>query len=103
MNKALLYLVFLPAGWLQCGVAEGQWSRDAEKCSQALGPDETIAACTRAIASGQLSLRNLAITLSNRGIAWGNKGDYDRAIADFNGAILLNPRYAEAFTHQSPI
>jgi len=100
MNKALLYLILLLAGWLRCGVAEGQWSRDAEKCAKASGSDETIAACTRAITSRQLSSTNLAITLSNRGIAWANKGDYDRAIADFKEAIWLSPQYAPAYNNR---
>jgi len=30
----------------------------------------------------------------DRGIAWANKGEYARAIADLTKAIELNPRYA---------
>ena len=87
MNRALLYFLLLLASWLLCGVALGQWSPDGEKCAEASGSDDTIAACTRAISSGHLSSMSLAVTVYNRGTAWGNKGDYDRAIADFNEAI----------------
>jgi tetratricopeptide (TPR) repeat protein len=33
----------------------------------------------------------------DRGIAYGNKKDYDRAITDFNKAIELDPKYAAAY------
>jgi len=34
---------------------------------------------------------------NNRGLAWSNKGDTDRAIADFNRAIELDPKYVYAY------
>jgi len=33
-----------------------------------------------------------------RGATHAAKGDLDRAIADFSGAIMINPNYAEAYT-----
>jgi hypothetical protein len=30
--------------------------------------------------------------LFHRGLAWTDKGDYDRAIADYSAAIRLNPK-----------
>jgi lipoprotein NlpI len=101
MQKASLYFVLLFAGWLLCNVALAQWSPDAEKCAKASGDDETIAACTRAIMSGQLSSADLAITFSNRGNHWDEKGKYDRAIADFNTALRLNPQLAEAYNNRA--
>ena len=39
----------------------------------------------------------LALEHFERGIAWHHKGDYDRAIQDFNKAIKLRPDCAEAY------
>jgi len=58
--------------------------------------DQTIAGCTRVIQSGRENQRDLASAYFNRGVAYGHKGDFDRAIRDFDQAIKINPSY-EAF------
>jgi tetratricopeptide (TPR) repeat protein len=40
---------------------------------------------------------NYAVAYNNRGIAWYNKSNYDRAISDYSKAIELTPRYASAY------
>lgn len=37
---------------------------------------------------------------NNRGIAFGEKGQYDQAISDFNQAIEINPRYNRAYNNR---
>ena len=59
-------------------------------CVKARG-DIAIRACTRAIKSGRWKGRNLAWAYSNRGLAYQRKGEHDRAIADYDKAIKLQP------------
>jgi tetratricopeptide (TPR) repeat protein len=35
-----------------------------------------------------------------RGVAWGGKSDYDRAIADYTEAIRLDPKNANAYNNR---
>ncbi len=73
-----------------------QMNEDAQGCSEETNPDLLTYYCTRAIDSGQLPTSNLVASFINRGGAYGNKGDYDRAIQDFDAALRLNPKSADA-------
>jgi len=72
---------------------------DMNKCHDLSG-DPAIDACTRAIDSGQLTQSNLAIMYYNRGYEWNNKDEEDRAIADFDQAIRINPNYTSAYNNR---
>jgi tetratricopeptide (TPR) repeat protein len=37
---------------------------------------------------------------NNRGVAYGEKGQYDRAISDFNRAVEINPMYQKAYNNR---
>jgi hypothetical protein len=41
-----------------------------------------------------------ALAYNNRGIVKRNKGDIDGAIADFDRAITINPKYANAYRNR---
>ena len=69
---------------------------DVDTCETASG-DEAIAACTRAINSGQYSGRQLAALLNMRCFELNGKRESDKAIADCSQAIRLHENYASAF------
>ena len=63
-------------------------------------PAQKITGCTAVIQAGKLKGKRLAFTFSNRGVAYYERGEYDRAIQDFDQAIELNPKYALAFNNR---
>jgi tetratricopeptide (TPR) repeat protein len=73
----------------------GMKADDTSVCKQAAG-DEAIAACTRLLALNPQD----AVAYTNRGGAYGRRGEYDRAIADLDQATRLDPKYAAAYTNR---
>jgi lipoprotein NlpI len=59
--------------------------------------DQAIRLLTSALAAGDLSPANTMLAYHNRGNAYQDKGDYARAIADYETAIRLKPDYANAW------
>lgn len=55
-------------------------------------PDLIVSGCTAVIQSGREGAKNLAIAFHNRGNAFRVKAEYDRAIADFDQSIKLDPK-----------
>ena len=72
-------------------------TEDRTACDANDSPNDTaIAACSRRIANAGLSGHNLAVTYSNRGLRWYRKGDFDRAIADFDASLRADRTYTHA-------
>jgi tetratricopeptide (TPR) repeat protein len=74
---------------------------DGIDCDKGSG-DTQIRGCSRIIKSGRLygkpiSRERLASAYNNRGTAFEKKGQYDRAIANFDTAISLNPKHTNAY------
>src|SRR5262245_995160 len=83
-------------------IAGGAWGQveltDAQLCFAIGGnPDLAILHCTRAIDSGKYSGDQLHRLHLARGAEWSAKGDHDRAIKDYDAAIRLDAKSAEAF------
>jgi len=67
-------------------------------CNDASSSDiQTIMGCTNLIKSGRDKKHDLLIDYNNRGVAYYNTKDYDRAINDYNAALKLDPNYAPAY------
>jgi Flp pilus assembly protein TadD len=70
-----------------------------KRCLGFKGPiiDTVIAGCTAIIQSGQEPCEKLATAFDNRGVAYRQKGEDDRALQDYEQAIQLNPSNATAY------
>ncbi len=62
--------------------------------------DQIITGCTALINSGRGNAKGLSEAAYNRGNAYARIGDFDRAIADYDEAIRLNPTMATAFDNR---
>jgi tetratricopeptide (TPR) repeat protein len=69
-----------------------KWQPDIDACTKAAG-DAAIAACTRLLSVDGVNRDNV---YKNRADASLRKGDYDRAIADYDEALKHNPNNADA-------
>ena len=84
------------------GAANAQLSRAWTRCAnkEKASPDLQISGCTTVIQSGKETQKNRAVAYTNRGNAYLGKKDYDRAIADYNKAIELEPKLAAAYANR---
>jgi tetratricopeptide (TPR) repeat protein len=71
-----------------------------DDCNQQEDADRRIKGCSQFIQQGASDKRKLVAAYINRGNAYHSKGDYDRAIADYNKVIELNPKHAEAYNNR---
>ena len=86
------------------GVAAAQRSilKNIELCNgvDRTSPDIQIDGCTSLINSGKQTPQTLVIAYNNRGNAYVAKGEYDRAVQDYDQSIKLNPTYSRAFNNR---
>jgi tetratricopeptide (TPR) repeat protein len=91
---------FLPTFFLALLLASPVFADDATICVKGTG-DERISACTRIIALARRAGRSIPSAFYNRANAYyDDKGDYDRAIADYAQVIRLDPKHAFAYSYR---
>jgi clan AA aspartic protease (TIGR02281 family) len=78
---------------------------DREDCTDTDNPDQKIATCSRVIADDAESAPNRAQAYRNRGAAYYEKGEFERAIADFSEAVKIDanvvpPYFALAYSRR---
>jgi lipoprotein NlpI len=74
-----------------CKIALAQSPTDAELClNPGTGAELAIKHCTAAIESRKANNEMLAQWYVQRGMHWGDSGDYERAIADHTAALKLD-------------
>ena len=89
--------------------AERLRAEDLTYCEQGLGAQYVgnynlaIVLYTRCLTEGDLTPGNQAMLFYDRGTAYGEGGDYDRAIRDLDQAILLEPDFADAFNNRGVV
>src|SRR5438132_11544831 len=83
-------------------VAQSPRLKNIELCNgkDRSSPDFQIEGCTALIDSGRETTQTLAIAHNNRGNAYTAKGDYDRAIQDYDQSLKFNQGYARAFNNR---
>jgi tetratricopeptide (TPR) repeat protein len=79
----------------------GQSQQEVRKQCTGNEPGQSIAECSTLIQSGQEGGNNLAKAYYGRGFAYAQKGDYDRAIQDYDQAIKFKTTHTNAFHNRT--
>ncbi|MER8864246.1 tetratricopeptide repeat protein [Mesorhizobium sp. M0751] len=75
-------------------------AEDSHDCGGAAAGSQRIAACTRIIEDRTRSSGSRAVAYHNRAIVWTEIGDTDRALADYDNAIALDPDDTDAYNER---
>jgi tetratricopeptide (TPR) repeat protein len=101
-GRLSLAAVVLAAG-LAVGVALAQPAAAADSASDCFSEDNErrITGCTEILSSPSISEEERSTALAMRALAYSLKGQYDRAIQDYDAAITINPNFAVALNNRA--
>ena len=102
MLRWMPLVVLAAAAWVVPASAQAQAPSPSEARQRCVdpNPETAIAGCTAMIESRREGVDNRAVAFLSRGNAYNGLGQYDRAIEDYDQAILLKPSYAKAFVNR---
>ena len=69
------------------------------QAGEALSPATVLAACAEQIASGRLNQHDLALAHNRRGIAYQRTRDYGPAVAEYEQAVKISPKYGTGYAN----
>lgn len=83
--------------------ASAQTAQERAWCEgeDAVTIDQRIEGCSAVIKTGREKGEKLAEAFNTRGIGYRLKGEYDRAIQDYNQAIRINAKFATAYNNRA--
>src|SRR5262245_46470083 len=105
MRKSLLLAALLTVAPLAAHQAAAKEAMTpgvpAESCKAPnVTLDARLAGCTKIIDEKKETGRSLAVAYCNRGFALTEQREFDRALADLNEAIKIDPSYACSFSNR---
>jgi tetratricopeptide (TPR) repeat protein len=98
-GAAGVILAAILIGGLPAGTAAETLARQWAWCRQD-DAERQIQGCSVVIRIGRDTPERLARAFANRGRAWSDKGQYDRAVEDLDNAVRLDPNFADAFNYR---
>ena len=100
----MLGLLVIAGALLAAGPASAAPKTASEKawedCEQKVDLDKRIIGCTKVLADEDEEDEDRAVAFNNRGNAHVGRGDFARAIADYNESAKLDPDYVWAFANR---
>jgi lipoprotein NlpI len=99
MRFGLFGTTVLAGAFFVIAGAEAQLAQQWQSCTGKSGVDwkEQVQSCTILIQSSYETMDHRVIALIRRGIAYNNEGEPDKALVDYNEAITLEPKSAQAY------